>query len=365
MWPFKKKGATTPADLLALLVDGNKSKSGKNVNIDTALRVATVFACARVIANGISQVPLKVFKISGDSRTVADKHPLYDVLHTKTSKYCTSFRWRETAAIHMVLTGDSFSYIYRDLKKEVIGLVNIKPNDVTVVKSENIGEPLKYKIKGTDIEIPADYMLHLRGPSWDSLGGLDTVSLAREAIGLSIAAEENHATLFANGAKPSGLYTVEGNLTPEQHKKLKDFIEAEYNGKKSNSTMILDRGAKFIQMAMSGVDSQHIETRRFQIEDVCRFFNVMPIMVGSADKTATYASAEQMFLAHVVHTLSPWYTRIEQEFNIQLLTSQSRAAGYYVKFIAAGLMRGALKDTAEYLYRLVNIGIMTRNEARE
>ncbi len=90
----------------------------------------------------------------------------------------------------------------------------------------------------------------------------------------------------------------------------------------------------------------------------------MPIMVCSSDKATTYASAEQMFLAHVVHTLAPWYERIEQAIDCQLLTDEERAQGYYVKHVTQGLLRGALKDTAEYLYRLVNIGIMSRNEAR-
>lgn len=132
--------------------------------------------------------------------------------------------------------------------------------------------------------------------------------------------------------------------------------------------MILDDDAKYTPFGMTGVDAQHLETRKHQIEEICRAFGVMPIMIGHADKTATYASAEQMFLAHVVHTLSPWYERIEQSADAQLLTEEDRAAGFYTKFSPNALMRGAAKDRAEYYKAALGTtqqpGWMTRNEVR-
>jgi len=128
--------------------------------------------------------------------------------------------------------------------------------------------------------------------------------------------------------------------------------------------MILDRAAKWISTSMTGVDAQHLETRKHQIEEICRFFRVMPIMVGYSDKAATYASAEQMFLAHVVHTLSPWYQRLEQSIDANLLTEKDRAAGYYANFVEEGLLRGSIETTANMLDKYVNGGLMTPNEGR-
>ena len=113
------------------------------------------------------------------------------------------------------------------------------------------------------------------------------------------------------------------------------------------------------------MDIQHLETRNHQVAEVCRFFRVNPIMIGYSDKAVTYASAEQQFLSHLVHTLMPWYSRIEQSANAWLLTAVDRRAGYYTKFTERGLLRGAMKDEAEYLSRLVERGVLTRNEARE
>jgi HK97 family phage portal protein len=126
----------------------------------------------------------------------------------------------------------------------------------------------------------------------------------------------------------------------------------------------LDNGAKFTANAMNGVDAQHLETRKHQVEEVCRFLGVMPIMVGYSDKTATYASAEQMFLAHLTHCLMPWYERIQQSADVNLLTQAERQQGYYTKLIEAGLIRGDLKTQGEYFYRMVTGGVIARNEAR-
>jgi len=90
----------------------------------------------------------------------------------------------------------------------------------------------------------------------------------------------------------------------------------------------------------------------------------MPIMVGYSDKTATYASAEQMFLAHLTHCLMPWYERIQQSADVNLLTQAERQQGYYTKLIEAGLIRGDLQTQGEYFYRMVTGGILDRNEAR-
>jgi HK97 family phage portal protein len=171
--------------------------------------------------------------------------------------------------------------------------------------------------------------------------------------------------MHKNGVRNSGTYSVEGTLNETQYKGLRDWITQEAAGvENSGKAMILDRGAKWLNTSMTGVDSQHLETRKFQIEEVCRHLGVNPIMVFMESKNSTYASAEQMFLAHVVHTLSPWYQRLEQSIDKNLLSAQDRKKGYYSCFVEEGLLRGDSKSTAEFLTKLTTNGIMTRNEAR-
>lgn len=365
--PAGKKNSTL--ELFREIYGGRTSKAGQSVNLKTALQVATVFACVRVIADGIAQVPLKLFRESpdGKSRQPAKEHPLYWILFRRPNPWQTSFQYRETVAMHAVLAGNHFSFINR-VRGNVVELIPFEPSQVCVKR-----DPATYKniyevtaADGSSKEtFPQDVILHVRGPSWNSWMGLECVQLAREAIGLSMAIEEQQASFFRNGAQTTGLLSIEGNLIEEQYKKLRKWLDDEHvSSRNAGRPMIMDHGAKWLQMVMSSVDAQTLEQRRYQVEEVCRSFRVMPIMVGNSDKATTYASAEQMFLAHVVHTLSPWYERLEQDFNAFLLTDADAKAGLYVKFIEEGLLRGALRDTSEYLRNLTGAGIMTRNEAR-
>lgn len=343
------------------------SKSGQQVSVKTALQVATVFACARVIADGIAQVPLKLFRLSPDgrSRTQAVDHPLYVVLHRRPNPWQTSYRFRETMGLHLTLCGNFFAFINR-VRGNIVELLPIEPGLMTVKRS---GYETRYLVRqeegGPAQEFPAEAIWHVRGPSWNSWMGLEVLQLARDAIGLSMAIEEQQSGFYRQGTSVPGVLSVDGMLQPHQYKQLREWLEKEHAGAmNSGRPMIIDRAAKWMQMAMSSADAQTLEQRRMQVEEICRAFRVMPIMVGFADKTATYASAEQMFLAHLVHTLAPWYERIEQEIDAFLLKPADVSKGIYAKFIEEGLLRGALKDTADYLQRMTAAGIMTRNEAR-
>jgi HK97 family phage portal protein len=143
-----------------------------------------------------------------------------------------------------------------------------------------------------------------------------------------------------------------------------NWIETRIGGSNRHKPLVVDRGAKFTPISMSGADAQTIENRRFQIEEICRAFRVMPIMIGQADKAATYASAEQMFLAHVTYTLTPWVSRLEQSIDCNLLTEDEISQGYYSKFNLSGLMRGAAKDRAEFYDKMYRMKVLNPNEIR-
>lgn len=354
-------------DLFREIYGGRQSKTGKVVNLQSAFEVTAVLGCARVIAEGISQVPLKLLRQQDRSRTPATEHPLYDVLHRRPNPWQTSFEFRETLALHAVLAGNFYAYKGAGLGDAVRELIPFQPGQVSVKRATD--GSLEYEVtaeSGSKQVFPQAAIWHVRGPSWNSWMGLDSVVLAREAIGLAIATEESQATLHKQGAMTNGLYSVEGTLTEAQHKSLREWIEREIAGLENAwRPIILDRNAKFTPVAMSGVEAQLLETRRYQVEEICRAFRVMPIMVGYSDKTATYASAEQMFLAHVVHTLAPWYERLEQSIDVNLLSEADRKAGLYAKFIEEGLLRGSLQATADFLVKLTTNGLMTRNEGRD
>lgn len=347
-----------------------ETKSGRTVNLDTAIQVSAVFACCRVIGNGMAQVPLKLMRESVDAkgrtrREPAKDHPLYDLMARRPNEWQTSFGFRQTWSWHIELAGNFIAF-----KNVLLGrmreLIPLDPTKVKVTQLDDMS--LKYELTGKNGEtkpIPAEAIFHVRGPSWDGWKGLEVLRAAKEAVGLAIVTEESQSSLHKNGVRNSGVYSVEGKLSTEQYEQLRKWIEREAAGAaKAGMPMILDRSAKWLQTQMSGVDAQHLETRKHQIEEVARFMGVLPIMIGYSDKAATYASAEQMFLAHLVHTLAPRWTAYEQELDSQLLTEQERADGYYFDFVEEGMIRGSAKDTADVLLKYVNGGLMYPNEGR-
>lgn len=357
-------------ELARLIGRGSMSGSGQRITWETALQVTTMLACARVLADGVAQVPWKVH-IGGAGRMEAPDHPLYDLLYRRPNSWQTSFEFRETLMFHTVLGGNAFQQKMRvGSARRLVALEPFEPGFMRVERDEN--RRLRYfhrpEGNGSEREYQAEDVWHVRGPSWNSWIGLDITRLAREALGLSLATESAHADLHKGGARVSGIYTVQDSLTPQKFEQLAAWIDQfKAGGRREGETLLLDMGAKFEKTSMSGVDAEHLATRRYQVEEICRPVRVMPIMIGQSD-TPTHASAEQLFLAHVVHCLMPWYERLEQSADVNLLTPEERAAGYYTKFNPNALMRGAVKDRGDFYAKALGAGgtpaWMTQDEVR-
>ncbi len=369
--PSQKDGlGSETLHLLREIYGGRESKSGLSINWQNALEVTTALACARVLAEGVAQVPLKLYRQNADGRggEEAKDHPLFDVLYRKPNDWQTSFAFRETMMLHLVMCGNFFAYKVR-VRGTVRELIPFSPGSVSVKQLPDLSLAYTVNSPGESSKtFGADQIWHVRGPSWNSWMGLEPVKLAREALGLALATEEHHSRMHANSAMPSGIFSVEGNLNDAEHKRLTAWIDQKMAGLRNvGKPFVLDRGAKWLDQQVKGVDTQHLETRRYQVEEICRAFRVMPIMVGHSDKTATYASAEQMFLAHVMYSLLPWGTRIEQAIGTDLL-DVSRDVGVVAKFNWNGLQRGAFKDRTDSYSKALGAGgspaWMTPNEVR-
>jgi HK97 family phage portal protein len=343
------------------------SRSGYVVTPLSSLEVSTVMACVRAIIEGVSQVP--IYAHARDARGIRGpklESPVLDVLTRRPNEWQTGYEFRETMLLHTVLTGNAYAYISRALDGTILELVPIEPGRVMVERRRDMS--LVYRVMFEDGSAPllaASDVWHIRGPSWDTWRGLDAVKLARQSIGLAVATEAAHSSLHKNGAQVSGLLSMAEKIGPERFTQLGAWLDKHgAGGDREGKPLILDGGAKYQSMTMSGVDAQHIETRKHQVLEICRHFRVIPMMVG-ASETPTYASAEQMFIAHVVHTLTPWAERVEQSAAKALLGPD---ADVDFRHDFNDLMRGAAQDRAEYNAKSLGSGgspaWQTPNEVR-
>lgn len=367
-WSKKDINNISLRDLLNQI--GSGGKAGVTVNWQTALQAVTALACARVIAEGIAQIPLKLHKSrpDGGSDPMRDD-PLYKLVNATPNEYLTSYEWRETMGLHLVFAGNAYSIIAR-YKGEPSELLPLNPRDVTPKEKDGVRfYEVQVEGQGKLIVQDAD-MLPIHGISWDGLQGLDGIKLARDAIGLAIATENHGSRLFANGAQPGGILTTDANLTdPQIRKALRDSWNETHGGSdNAGQTGLLWGGLKWQSTSSPNDQSQFLETRNFQVQEVCRWARVLPIMVGHSDKSMTFASAEQIFLSHVVHTMGPWYARIEQALDRALLTEKQRNDGYFFRFNVSALMRGSHADRSAYFAKALGSGgspaWMTQDEVR-
>lgn len=363
---FGRKAAQLTYDQVADLIDGTGSSvvAGVTVNEKTALQVSTVLACVKTLADGCATPNLHVYRELPDgTRQKATNIPEYRLLSRRPNEWQTSFEWRRQMTIHAALTGAGLSIKVRGDNRRVRELIPVMPGHWDVRKVSRY--ELRYRCWdefGLIGDFEADDVFVLNGVQWDWIGSMNAVTLARSAIGLAMSTEKSQSAMHANGLRPSGTYSIDGTLTDEQHARLTAKIKQKTGPDNAGTPLILDRSAKWANTSISGVDAQHVETRRLQIEEICRAYGVFPIMVGHSDKSATFASSEAFFAAHKIHSLAPWHRAWTQRLDETLLDG---SGPLFAEFDTRYMSAGSMKDRAQWARTMAEMGIYTRNEIRD
>lgn len=268
--------------------------------------------------------------------------------------------------LHAAITDNGFALPTYDTDGKLLELLPLMPHWVTIEQSRRY--QIQYRVTDEFGQVGVfepDRIFHLRNRCWEQIRGLDSVRAAREAIGLSMAAEDNISFLQKQGGKPGGILTTDNALSAEVVNKLQQEWASGTTGKNAYKTIILDNGLKYHAMAMTAVDQQTLETRRMQVEEICRAFGVFPQIVMHTDKTATFASAEAFFAAHSRLTIGKWQKNWAEKLDEFVLDGEGPL---FVEFDNRALNGASLKDTGEYYARALGAGgappWMTQNEVR-
>ena len=321
------------------------SGSGKSVTVQSAIQLSTVYACVRVISETIASLPLGIYETVNDGNEKATDHPLYRLLHDEPNSEMTSFVFREVMLAHLLLYGNSYSQIIRSGKNQVIGLYPLLPDHMDVDRDSKGNLTYTYTTSdGKTVSIKPRDVLHIPGLGFDGVMGYSPIALEKNAIGLGIASEEYGSKFFSNGARPSGILTHPN--TVKNPKALRESWNSAYGGSSnSNRVAILEEGMKFEPIAIPNNEAQFLETRKFQVDEICRIFRVPPHLVGNLEH-ATFSNIEHQSIDFAVHTIRPWLVRIEQAMNRALLSDQEKGR-FFVQFNIDGLMRGDYKSRME------------------
>jgi len=353
---------------------GLPTKSGTKVSTTTALQVTSFYRGILVIGEGIAQLPIEVYRRLASGRGVepAIDHPLYDVLLHRPNVMQDSFQFFRTMLMHAAGAGNGVAY-KNVVNGQVRELIPVRPECVSI----DIDTIFRSRIfdltfeKGEFATVGQDEVFHLAAPQWTPIKGLDPSVVGREAIGLAQQIENTQARLHKNGARPSGVLQSDMKLDKAFVDVLREKWREAYAGAdNAGETPILSGGLKWQQIAQSGVDGEHLDTRKHQIEEIARLLGVFPIMLGHAgDQSPTFASADAFLEAHVRYTLQPWIKAVKSAVETQLLTKEERAEGYHCRIDTSELLRGSLKDRTEYYKAALGNnsqpGWLNPNEIRE
>ena len=338
------------------------SGSGKSVTVQSAIQLSTVYACVRVISETIASLPLGIYETVNDGNEKATDHPLYRLLHDEPNSEMTSFVFREVMLAHLLLYGNSYSQIIRSGKNQVIGLYPLLPDHMDVDRDSKGNRTYTYTTSdGKTVGMKPRDVLHIPGLGFDGVMGYSPIALEKNAIGLGIASEEYGSKFFSNGARPSGILTHPN--TVKNPKALRESWNSAYGGSSnSNRVAILEEGMKFEPIAIPNNEAQFLETRKFQVDEICRIFRVPPHLVGNLEH-ATFSNIEHQSIDFAVHTIRPWLVRIEQAMNRALFTDQEKGR-FYVQFNIDGLMRGDYKSRMEGYALARQNGWKSANDSR-
>nr|DAI96066.1 MAG TPA: Portal [Caudoviricetes sp.] len=339
------------------------SGSGKSVTAQTAIQLSTVYACVRVISETVASLPLGVYEATDDGNQKAADHPLYRLLHDEPNTEMTSFVFREVMLAHLLLYGNSYSQIIRSGKNSIVGLYPLLPDHMDVDRDSKGNLTYTYTTSdGKTVVIKPTDMLHIPGLGFDGVMGYSPIALEKSAIGLGLASEEYGSKFFSNGARPSGILTHPN--TVKNPRAIRDSWNSAYGGStNANRVAILEEGMTFTPLSIPNNEAQFLETRKFQVEEICRIFRVPPHLVGDLEH-ATFSNIEHMSIDFAVHTIRPWLVRIEQAMNRALFSDQEKGK-FYVQFNIDGLMRGDYKSRMEGYAIARQNGWMSANDIRQ
>jgi HK97 family phage portal protein len=347
----------------------NGNSSGASVNRRTILKNASVARCVFLISNAMGMLPFPLMKLEDDGkRKKAKDHPLYELLTIKPNGWQTAFEYRRLMQHRALTDGNGYSLIIRS-RGAPRALIPIAAADMKVEQRDDWS--LRYQIRnkaGGYRDVPQADILHIRGPSEDGIKGLALTDYASEVLGLSIRAQEAAARIFAKGVMAGGAFETDKKLSAEAIANLKASAAERYSGaENAGSSMVLQEGLKYKPIASTAKDSQMLETRAHQIEEIARIFGV-PRPFLMVDDTSWGSGIEQLGIYFVQYGLAPWFKAWEDAVSITLLTDQERRAGYYPKFNERALLRGSMKDQGEFFAKMMGSGgspqIMEQNEAR-
>lgn len=327
--------------------------------------LSTVYRCVDLISDSVAVLPLKTYSIDEQGfKTEFKKHPAYSLLDLEPNEDMTRYVFFKTLMASVLLEGNGYAYIERDSNLNVLQLVYIPSTSVSIVWITDLKGILRkrYQIVGFKELVEPKEMIHVLNFSYDGIIGVSTLTHARQSLNIATSSEEHAAGFFRNGGNMSGVLTVEGTRLDKPQK---DQIYETWDKRMTNhpnGIAILEANMKYLPITISPKDAQLIESRMFNVVDLCRFFSVSPVKAFDLSKSS-YSTVEATQLQYLTDTALAVITKIEQEINRKIFLPSERGK-ILAEFDTSAILRTDKSAQAAFWKDLSIIGAATPNEVR-
>lgn len=339
----------------------NDGETATPVTFDSAMQLSAVWACVKLLAETIASLPLTVYRVGPAGRSVASRHWLQVLLTSKVNRYQTRVEFLETVLLNLVVTGNAYCLIQRDADGDIVGLLPLMSAQMRVELMSDGSVTYTYYEGAVVNVISARSIWHLKLMG-NGIVGLSPLEHQRNTLGIAQGAEKAVSKIYRNGGKPSGVLKLDRLLTPQQRQEARQNFSNITTGS-DDRLLVLEKGFDFQAISLSPEDIELLDSRKFQIAEICRWYGVPSVMVNDNAGTSTWGSGiEQIVAGFYKVTLRPLAEKIEASIDVHLLGEER--FDYECEFDFDALLRSDMKARFE-AYRVgIAAGFMKPNQAR-
>lgn len=334
----------------------------KDISIDGALQVSAVWACVELISDVVASLPIYVYQMNNGVRELARDSGLWWLLHTKPNSRQTPMEFFQYMTMNFIMRGNAYARIQRNSRGEAVALWPLAADQIQVTLLDDGALSYEYYYDGKIIVYSQDTILHFRDKG-NGIVGMSRLDYMRATNNLAVNAQNLTNKLYANDNKRAGVFSIDKALTPEQRAMVRENFKGltEAGG---DDLLVLEAGAKFEPLTLTPAEVQLLETRRFSIEDIARWFGIPSILINDLTNRVPYGNNDDLIQFFYKFKLRSLLVNFEQAMTARVMTVSERSA-YTIEFGLDALLRSSLKERMEIYSKAVQNGIYTRNFCRQ
>ena len=325
-----------------------------------SMTLAAVYRCVNVITNSVASLPVRLYVYDQDGYKKELNNDLSYLLGKRPSSKMNSYTFYSLIVKDILMSGNGYALIIRDKSGNVTALQYVQAGLVTPI---DMGTRIDYMVTGVNGTVRQEDILHFMNYTENGIFGISVLTHARRTLGIADAGDKSAENFYKSGGCTSGFLKFEGPSSGKQREEILSAWNTATGGPNNgpNGIAVLPANVNYTQLSVDPADAQLLESRKFEVVDICRFFGVSPTKCFDMDH-ASYSNVEATELAFLNDTLRPLLTKIETELETKLFKKGDR---YDIKFDVSELLRTDKKSQAEYFNKLFNMGVLSPNDIRK